>query len=208
MSRDQTLAGYTVAQPEWCGDFLGRDQLVPGGAKVDPTQFPTYPAVAVTLTAPAAVGAAAITVAALTGAIRPGTMLNFGNPGKLAFAPNGAAAAATSIVTAPLARALITGDTTTTDANTHAVVPSGTVLGRTFAQRNAGTPLHLALDTDEEIFLVAFEVPNVNRVNDVALVRPRAGVVVKENFLPNFSTLSATIKAALRAQYLCTVGAP
>jgi hypothetical protein len=208
MSRDQTLAGYSIAQPAWCGDFLGRDQLLPGGAKVDPTQYPTYSAVTVTLTAAAAAGAVALTVAALSAAIRPGTVLNFGNPGLLAYAPNGAAAAATSIVVTPLARAIPNASAAVTDANAHAVVPSGTIVGRTFAQRNAGTSLHLALDTDEEIFIVAFENPNVNRVNDVALVRPGAGVVVKENFLPNFSTLSATIKAALRTKYLCTVGAP
>lgn len=207
MSRDQTLAGYSLAQPAWCGDFLGRDQLLPGGAKIDASQFPVYTAVTVTLTAAAAVAAVAITVTALAAAIRPGTMLNFGLPGKMAFAPNGAAAGATSIVVAPLARALVIGDTTTTDANAHAVVPSGTVVGRTFAQRNAGTSLHLALDTDEEFYIVAFENPNVARINDVALIRHGASVVIKENFLSNFSTLSATVKAYLRANYSCTVGA-
>src|SRR5689334_20536764 len=37
MSRDQVLIPNAFAPPVWCGDFLGRDQLLPGGVKLDTT---------------------------------------------------------------------------------------------------------------------------------------------------------------------------
>lgn len=205
--RDQTLNGYDFAQPAWCGDFLGRDQLLPGGAKIDSTQFAIRPAVRVTLTADAAVGAVALAVTALAAAIAPGTMLNFGIPGKVAYANEGAAAGAVAIVVAPLARAVKSGDTYLVPAVAHPFVPAGTVVGRTYAQRDAKTPFHIALDTDDEVFVVAFG-RRVDLVNDVDLIRNTKTVSIKENFLPGFASLSATIKAKLRAGYTCTLGAP
>jgi hypothetical protein len=205
--RDQTLSGYDLQQPEWCGDFLDRARLLPGGGKIDSTQFAARPAVRVTLTAAAALGATSLTVTALTAALPPGTALNFGGSGLIAYANEGAAAAATTIAVSPLARAIPLGASYLTPAVPHPFVPSGTVVGRTFAQRDAKSPFHVALDTDDEIFLVAFG-RRVDVVNDVDLVRPAKNVVVKENFLPGFAALSATVKGKLRAAYTCTIGAP
>ena len=86
-------------------------------------------------------------------------------------------------------------------------IPSGTVIGRTRAERTAGTPMGPAADTDEEFFLVAFDVTNALANDDVELARPFAGLTVKENFLPTaLSSLSATVQGAIRARYFCTVG--
>lgn len=93
------------------------------------------------------------------------------------------------------------------DAYGFITVPSGTVVGRTIAERNAGSPLGPAADTDVDIYIVAFDVTNSLTNDDVELARPYAGLIVKENFLPTaLSSLSATIQAAIRARYACTVG--
>lgn len=85
-------------------------------------------------------------------------------------------------------------------------IPSGTVVGRTIAQRDASSPVHLALDTDADFYITAFDVTDALVLDDVELTRPFSGLVVKENFLPNWSGLSATVKAAVRARYVCVNG--
>lgn len=90
------------------------------------------------------------------------------------------------------------------NASGYKVIPSGTVIGRTFAERAAGTPFGIAADADDEVFIVAFDVTDALKKNDVELYRP--GFVVKENFLPDFGTLSAAVKAKIRATYVSTIG--
>ncbi len=208
MSRDQTLRPYTLAQPEWCGDFLGREQLLPGGAKVDPNAFPLQAAQDVVIDGAVAAGAVLLTVDALTADLAPGTMLNFGIPGLMAFCPVGALAGAVTIECAPLDRALADEMSAHVDATIRSNCPSGTAVGRTFAERDAGASFGLAQDADDEIMLVAYDRANLALINDIDLVRPFAGVTVKENFLPNFDALSPAVKAALRARYICVVGRP
>jgi len=86
-------------------------------------------------------------------------------------------------------------------------IPSGTVVGRTIAQRDANTPFHLAADTDAEFMITAFDVTDALVLDDVELTRPFSGLVVKENFLPTpLASLSATVQAAVRARYVCVKG--
>ena len=95
--------------------------------------------------------------------------------------------------------------TVTADANGYKTIPSGSLVGRTIAQRTAGAVFHMAVDTDEEIFIVAFDVTDALKKADVELYRPSA--VVKENFLPNFGTLSVALLAKVRSTYITTRGA-
>lgn len=207
--RDQTLNGFQLASPEWAGDPLGREQLVPGGAKFDPAALVLQAAVDVTVAAGGAdAGDAILPVDALTAAIAPGTMLNFGLPGLHAFAPQGAAAGAVEIVVAPLDRAIPEDSVAHVAATSRKVLQAGTVVGRTYAERDAGAAFGLAADADDEIAIVAFTRPDVDVVGEVDLVRPFAGVTVKENFLPNFAGLSAAVRAAVRERYNCTIGRP
>lgn len=85
-------------------------------------------------------------------------------------------------------------------------IPSGTVVGRTIAERDANGALGPAADTDAEFFIIAFDVTDSLVLDDVELARPFSGLVVKENFLPGWSGLSATVKAAVRARYVCMNG--
>lgn len=93
------------------------------------------------------------------------------------------------------------------DANGRIPVRSGTVLGCTFAELEAGTArLGLAADTDDWIFLVAFDVVDALVKDDVEVTRPNSGLTIKENFLPAFSGLTSAVKGKVRAQYFATVG--
>jgi hypothetical protein len=86
-------------------------------------------------------------------------------------------------------------------------IPSGTLLGRTIVERDAGTGFGPADDTDDEIFLSAFDVVDAVVLDDVEMYRP--GSQVKENFLPDYATIAADapLLARLREIYLCTRGA-
>jgi hypothetical protein len=92
------------------------------------------------------------------------------------------------------------------DAFGRLTIPSGTVIGRTYAERDAHTPMGPAADTDDEVFIIAFDVTDANVNDDVEVTRHNAGLQVKENFLPGFSSLSAAVKAKVRASYVCTIG--
>ncbi|MEO7102865.1 MAG: hypothetical protein ABI119_05965 [Gemmatimonadaceae bacterium] len=133
--RSMVAATPTLIPPNWSGDALGREYLMPAGSKIDNTAFGSADA---------------------TGAIE---------------------------------------------------IPSGTVVGRTIAERNSGSPFGPAADTDGEFYITAFDITNALVLDDVELCRPYAGLVVKENFLPTaLSALSVTVQAAIRARYTCTVG--
>lgn len=207
MSRNMVITGPTLTTPRWAGDYLGRDQLVPGGAKLDATQFLATDAVVVTVGAAGALAAAtSVPVDALTGAVPSGTVLSFGT-NKFARLTASAAAGATSITVAAIPTALVDNDTATYAGAGRKTVYSGTPVGRTITERDAGTGYGPAISTDDEIMLVAFEVFDVLQVDDVELVRPFAGVTVKENYLPGFSTWLTALKTAIRARYICTLGA-
>lgn len=84
-------------------------------------------------------------------------------------------------------------------------IPSGTILGRTIAERDAGTGFGPAEDTDAEIFVNYFEVTDAAANDDVEMYRP--GSQIKENFLPGWAGIDPDVKVLLRARYICTLGA-
>ena len=207
MSRNMVISGPTLTSPRWAGDFLGRDQLIPGGAKLDAAQFTATDAVVVNVgAAGASIGATSVPVDALTGPIPSGTTIWF-SAGKFIHLTAAAAAGATSLTVTAIPTALVDADVATYAGTGRRTVYSGTPVGRTIAERDAGTGYGPAVSTDDEIMLVAFEVYDVAQIDDVELVRPFAGVTVKENYLPGFSTWLTALKTAIRARYICTLGA-
>lgn len=202
-----TLSTNEITSPAWAGDFLNREHLIAGGAKLDAAQFNMTDAVVVTVgVAGAAQGATSIPVAALSGPIPSGTVLRF-SADEFATLSAAAAAAATALTVEALVNALESGDTATYPGTgtEEKLVRSGTVVGRTFAERAAGTAFGPAADADDEVLIVAFDVTDAADNNDVELYRQ--GSIVKENLLPNFSTLSAAVLAKLRTAYVTTRGA-
>lgn len=203
-----TTGGPTLTSPRWAGDYMDRDHLVPGGAKVDPLQFNGADAVVVVVgAAGAAAGAVSIPVAALSGPIPNGTVLSFGGA-KFARLTAAAAAAAVTLTVAALPTALVNLDTATYPGIENGVkyLSSGSIIGRTLAERDAGTPFGPAADADDEVYLTAFDNSDIARVDDIELYRPNS--LVYENFLPGFAAASVAIKAKLRDKYICSINTP
>lgn len=196
-----TIAGA----PVWAGDWGDRNHLVPGGAKIDAAQFNATDAVIVVVgAAGAAQNATTLPVDALSGAVPSGTVLDFGTT-KFAVTTAAAAAGATSLSVRALVTALADNDTATYKGIGLKSIASGTVIGRTYAERDAGTAFGPAGDSDDEVYLVAFDVTDAAQSADVELYRH--GGIVKENRLPQWATLSSTLKTKIRAAYSTTKGA-
>ena len=194
--------------PAWAGDFRGRDQLVPGGGMVDAAQFNATDAVVVSVTAAAVAGAASVTVAALSGPVPAGTTLDFGGA-KFAVLTAPAAKNATTLTVRPIPTALAIGDTATYKGVGRKLLKSGTAVGRTNAEREANAAYGPAAATDDEIMLLAYDVSDAEQANECELYRSNAGLIVKENFLPEVKagTMIAAVLTAIRNRYVCVRGA-
>lgn len=199
-----TFTGPTIGSPEWAGDYLSRDHLVPTPAKVDAAQFNAIDAVKVTLTAQATAADVSLAVAALTGAIPSGTVLDFGG-NKFAKTSAAVAAGAVAIPVGAVPVTIANASVATYAGTGMKTIPSGTVIGRTLAERNAGTNYGPAAAADDEVFITAFDVLDVTKLDDVELYRP--GSLVKENFLPGWATLAGAVQTLVRAKYICIRGA-
>lgn len=195
-----------ITSPAWAGDFLERDSMIPGGARLDPAQFNDTDAVVVVVGAAGAAGAAtSVPVDALSGPIPSGTVLNFGT-NKFARLTAAAAAAATSLTVAAIPTALVDNDTATyAGVGTNVTIPSGTIVGRTIAERDAGTAFGPAGASDDEVYIICFDVLNAAVNPDIELYRPNA--IVKENFLPGWADVASGVKTKVRAAYVCVRGA-
>jgi len=203
MASVQSVANV-LSSPIWAADFLTREHLLPGGAKLDASQFAGEDAVLVTVgVAGAALAATSVPVAALLGPIPSGTLLYFG-AAKVAALTAAAALGATTLTVAALPTALVSADAATYAGIAAKAVRSGTLVSRTYAERDAFTGFGPAVSTDDEAYLVVYDVPNLARDNDVELYRHDG--LVKENFLPGFAALSAALKVVVRAKYDTTIG--
>ena len=168
----------------WAGDFLDREHLMPGGAKLDASQFLATDGVTAVTTAQALADATSISVSALSGPLPSGTILYFGESKEFAMLTAAAAAGATSITVQALPQTIESGDSATYAGTTGIKrVVSGTVIGRTYTERDAGTGFGPAAASDDEFYLVAFDVTDAAVNADVELYRP--GSIVKETFVPN-----------------------
>ena len=154
------------------------------------------------VTADAAAGATTLTVEELAHAIENDAEATFGaNRSAFAQVTSAAAKNATSLTVEALAAA-IPDDATATYTVTVTNVPAGTLVGRTYAERAAGTDFGPAATSDDEIYLTAWDVTDLTVNNDVELVRH--GTLVYEDLIPDWSSLGATMQAAVRAAYQTT----
>jgi hypothetical protein len=199
-----------LTAPRWAGDFMSPERLLPGGARVDPAQFRGTESVLVKLSATAAIGATALVVDPLTNAnedafIPAGTNMYFGTADEFARTTADVEEGDTSIPVDALIVAIEDNDEYLYPGTGGLKsIPSGTFLGRTFAEAAAKTPFGPADDADDQFYLVAFDVTDADNNADVEFYRH--GGLVKTNYLPAFSTLSATLIAKIRALYECTEG--
>lgn len=204
MSTAINLGSTTMTAPRWAGDFMSRDHLVPGPFKIVASQFLAPDGVKVVVgAAGAAANATTVPVDALSGAVPSGALLDFGGK-KFARLSAAAAAGATSLTVDALATALVDDDAANYIGTKKKSIPSGTPVGRTLVERNAGTGFGPAAATDDEVFLLAFDISDADVNNDAEMYRP--GAQVYENFLPGWSGLASGVVTKLRAAYLMTLG--
>lgn len=190
----------------WAGDYLNREHMIPGGAKLDPAQFNDTDAVVVTVGAAGAIATAtSVPVDALSGPIPSGTTLHFGT-NKFATLSAAAAAEDTDLTVLAIPTALVDNDTATYEGvGASVTVVSGTIVGRTIAERDAGTAYGPAGASDDEVYIVCFDKYDVSIDPDIELYRPNS--IVKETFLPGWAGIASGVKTKVRAAYVCTVGA-
>lgn len=87
------------------------------------------------------------------------------------------------------------------EADNRKRIMSGSIYGRTFAERDAGLGFGPWATGDEEVHIVAFTVGDAALEPEIELLRH--GTLVKENRLPDWATLSAPLKAIIRGKYHC-----
>lgn len=218
--------GNLRGSPAWLKDFGNREHILPVPAKADPAQFTDQFAATITVaTGGAAGGATSVPVDALTpsalanttliaagGVLIPaGVTLYFGGA-KVATLTADAKIGDTALTVAALPTALVAGDVARYSFGNNVGIFSGTAVGRTYAERNANTPYGPGISTDDELFLVVFDNPNLRENNDIELVRH--GSLIAENYLPGYgatgvlgtSASPTALLTALRGKYRCIIG--
>ena len=203
MARVNTAAQTTLTPPPFIAEPMTPKTMVPGGARLNVAAIPASDQVIVEADGNALVDATDMDVLALTGPIPEGTVLHFG-PKKLAVLTADADEGDTNIDVEALATQIDDGDTATyagTDPRRH--IPAGTLVGRTLAERAAGTGFTLWDVADEEIFLTAFDVTDAVQNEDVELLRH--GTLIYEDRLPNFDALPGGEVVLIRNLYQCIV---
>lgn len=212
--RDMTFRGPYLRTGTWMGDVGHPEALLPAGMKLDEAQFNAPDAVKVVIAAAGAAAAAvSIPVDALptplswdgSSTIIPnGTVLHFGTNKFAVVNDADIQPGDTSIAVLAIPTALVDNDTATYKGQLRKSLPSGYPVGRTIAERDLNTAYGPAESTDDEIFLLAYDVEDLKIVNDGVAYRPNH--VVYENFLPGWSTdpiWTSGLKDAIRAKYLC-----
>ena len=197
--------GQTQTTPPWVVDYVGRQQNLPGGGRLDPAAFAAMGDVTVTVAAAAAIGATAITVNALSDAIPAGADLHFGG-GKFASLTADAPAGATTLAVVAIPTALAVGDTSVYNGpDRRKFVASGTPVGKDRGVATWGpvTVTAGAIDQDE-VYLLLFDVQDATRDADAELYRHGNGV--KYNRLPGWTRLPAVVQARIHADYETTEG--
>lgn len=218
--------GNVVDRPGWIAGMLDEDALVNYPAKLNIAGFTNQFGIVVQLTANAAAAATSIAVVAMAPLLNSpvplislgrilipaGTVLDFGGA-KFARLSADAKQGDTTLSVDALPTALVSGDVAYWNWNGRLYVQSGIPLGRTLAERDAGTGFGI-LDPagDQEYGILMFNLTDARNDNDIELLAPNEFFPIYENWLPNYATSlrpggtdSATM-TFLRAHYQCIVG--
>jgi hypothetical protein len=208
---------YSRTPPPWMGTPMTQDKvLLPGGAFVEPTAFEFEDTVVVTVgAAGAAIDAIEIPVSfshPIPGmAIPPdvvlpsGTVLDFGGDKYATLTTEVTPTVDTTLTVRALVTALVENDVATYAGGrlNRRQIPDGLLLGRTYAEREAGVgfgPADLTIP-DEQLFLLAFPITDATEDNFAELYLH--GNTVYEEQLPGWNTLDAATQAKIRELYVC-----
>lgn len=195
----------TTAFPAWLKDAPGDPNLLPGGVTLDKAAtFPRRDAVTVQTSAATLAGVTAIPVDALTGKIPKGTTINLGGVPVTLTAD--AAKNGTSLTVVATPSNIADNATGTYQGVGPRLVPEATLIGRTYAERDAGGQFGPWANGDNEVYLTQHDVPDLDRSAEVAVVRP--GRLIAENMLPGWAARPAGEKTAIRTTFQCIKGQP
>lgn len=201
-----TWTSYAFQLPEFAAEELTPEKLIPGGARLDASQFNAEDAQTITLAA-GAVTAGSNKTLTLTTALQfdipAGYTLDFGS-GEFATLTTKASKGATTITGVTLAADLEGGESVLfKGVLPRKPIQAGLLVGRTYAERDAGTgygPADVSTP-DDEIFLIAYGITDAAINPDVTLLRH--GTLIYEDKLPGWSSLASNAKAAIRSRYHC-----
>lgn len=184
----------------WLGEAPNYQTLMPHGAHFNPMGIEAVDKAELTAADTAAIGATMIELKEQIGntvGIKAGTALKFGE--SVAILSAWASPNDMMLKVFPLAAEIAADAAAMFDGIGARPLYSGTAVGRTYAERDAGIPFELAAVGDDELYLVAFTVPDLFVSTEIVLVRH--SVRVKENRVPKFTELDAAIQTALRGSY-------
>lgn len=201
---EYTSISGNYIQPAWAAEPIGPQNLIPGGAQLDPTGFPDGDGFIVNVTAAqSASSQATIAVTPLKADIPAGYILSFS--GNKYAALNAKALKGSNTLSANLSANLIGNETAIySGISGKKLVKAGTLVGRTLAERDLGIGFSLADSSSEEVYLLAFDTPNAQANPECELLRH--GTLVRDHLLPGWNDLSPTIKAMVRMHYSCLRG--
>ena len=208
MAYHGTASHTQTSFPAWLKDDPGHPNLQPGGVVLDKTAagFTRRDAVTVTVNGIVAQGATAIPLDPVaTGPIPKGTVLSFGGT-KQATLTAAAVAGANSLAVAAIPTALADNDTATYAGVGKRVVREATLIGRTYAERDAGAAFGPWAENDTEVFLTQHDVPDLDMSAEVAVVRPER--LIAYNLLPGWAARPSGEKDAIRATFQTMKGQP
>jgi len=208
---------YMRSSPPWIGTpQVSPKVLLPGGGFVAPSAFSYEDAVLFTVGAAGASTDATSVPGAFThpdGLDIPsdlklpvGTVLDFGGDKYATLTAEATPAEDASISVRALVTALAENDAAAYAGGRlkRTYIESGTLLGRTYTERAAGTGYGPAdPDSDEQMFLLAFSIQDASEDDTAELYMH--GNVVYEDFLPNWDSLGATVQAKIRELYVCII---
>jgi hypothetical protein len=162
---------------------------------------------AVATTTPGVAAATTLAVDALTGPVPAGAVLRFGT-GMHAYVTADAATGDTSITVEAITADIADNSTAYYSQFNRKYIPSGTLIGRTYTERDANAAWGPAAHTDDEFLLTAFDIIDASVNPDAEGYRN--GKVVKENYLPLMTrerlSGDADLLTKLRASYVCING--
>lgn len=194
MAKGYTETTPSMASPIWLQSDAGDYREFP--AKLNPDSFRDRDAIAIVVgAAGAAENATTIPIDSVTlplgvTNIPKGTWLNFGTTKVAQLSANFTGGASLSVNAIPTA--LVDNDVAYhLPFPNRKLIQAGQLVGRTYAERDASTPFGPWAAGDDEVFLLLFDTPNALENADCYLLGHNA--VISENFLPNWSTLSALV---------------
>lgn len=180
--------------------------LLPGGGFVNPAAFPFEDQIIFTTTG-AAIDATSVPVIAKGVAgqvVTAGTQVDFGGDKLAILTAPFTVGTSTALTTRALVSAVVENDTATLTGGAlgRKYIASGTLLGRTYVEREAGAGYGPAtVASDDQIYLLAF--PVVDAAADDVVELYMHGNVVYEACLPGWADLPAADKAKIRDLYAC-----